>query len=75
MKMPKLGDTADEVLVLGWLRGIGERVEVNDEVLRVETSKAETVVESPFAGTLVEYLVKIDDEIAVGDLIFVIESD
>ena len=75
MKLPRLGDTADEVVVLELLARVGDRVAANDPVLRVETSKVDAEVVSPVAGTVVELLVDAGDEVAVGAPIIVVEGD
>jgi pyruvate dehydrogenase E2 component (dihydrolipoamide acetyltransferase) len=50
--MPKLGLTMDEGVLAGWVVGLDEVVEVGQDLCEVETEKLTTVVESPFAGTL-----------------------
>jgi pyruvate/2-oxoglutarate dehydrogenase complex dihydrolipoamide acyltransferase (E2) component len=75
VRLPRLGDTADDVVVLEFLAQVGDRVSQNDPVLRVETSKIDTDVVSPVAGTVVELLVEPGDEIAIGVPVAVIESD
>jgi pyruvate/2-oxoglutarate dehydrogenase complex dihydrolipoamide acyltransferase (E2) component len=75
VKLPKLGDTAEDVIVLDWLAQIGDRVAANDAVLLVETSKVDAEVVSPVAGTLIEHLVAPGDEVAVGEPIAIVQSD
>ncbi len=74
VKLPRLGDTADEVVVLEWLVGTGQQVEANQAVLRVETSKVDADVPSPLGGTLVEQLVQPGDEVPVGAPLAVLET-
>ena len=71
--MPKLGDTADQVLVIEWEQAVGDAVAAGDILLRVETDKVEADVPSPVAGTLLEQLVAAGDEVAVGEAIAVVE--
>jgi pyruvate/2-oxoglutarate dehydrogenase complex dihydrolipoamide acyltransferase (E2) component len=75
VKLPRLGDTADDVVVIEWIAKIGDRVSQNDAVMRVETSKIDTDVVSPVSGTVVEHLVAVGDEVAVGAPIAIIEGD
>jgi pyruvate/2-oxoglutarate dehydrogenase complex dihydrolipoamide acyltransferase (E2) component len=75
VKLPRLGDTADDVVVIEWIAKVGDRVNQNDAVMRVETSKIDTDVVSPVSGTLVEHLVVAGDEVAVGAPIAIIEGD
>jgi pyruvate/2-oxoglutarate dehydrogenase complex dihydrolipoamide acyltransferase (E2) component len=74
VKMPRAADTVDEVMVSEWVVAVGADVAAGDPLLRVETDKALVEVPSPVAGTLVEQLVAVDDEIATGTPIAVIES-
>jgi pyruvate/2-oxoglutarate dehydrogenase complex dihydrolipoamide acyltransferase (E2) component len=75
VKLPRMGDTADDVVVLEWLVGLGDEVTKDDPVLRVETSKIDTEVVAPLTGTVVELLVEAGDEVAIGIPLLVIESD
>ncbi len=74
VKMPRAADTVDEVMVSEWVVEPGATIAVGDPLIRVETDKALVDVPSPVAGTLVEQLVSIDDEIATGTPIATIES-
>lgn len=42
----------ETVVVLEWLRAAGDRVAAGEEVVIVESEKAETAIESPAAGAL-----------------------
>ncbi|MCY3805778.1 MAG: hypothetical protein OXG91_04685 [bacterium] len=74
VKLPKLGDTANEVLVLEWNVAVGDAVSEGDVLMRVETDKVEADVPSPVAGTVAELRVEVEDEVEVGSAICVIES-
>jgi pyruvate/2-oxoglutarate dehydrogenase complex dihydrolipoamide acyltransferase (E2) component len=74
VKMPRAGDTVDEVVVSEFGVEVGTAVAEGDAILRVETDKALVEVPAPMAGILVQYLVQLDDEITTGTPIAVIES-
>lgn len=74
VKLPKLGDTANEVLVLEWAVAPGDTVAPGDVLMRVETDKVEADVPSPVAGAVAELRVEVEDEVEVGAAICVIES-
>jgi len=74
VKMPKLGETVDEVLVLEWTVSVGDVVAAGDSLMTVETDKVETEVPSPVAGTVAELTVSEDAEVNTGDVICVIET-
>jgi pyruvate/2-oxoglutarate dehydrogenase complex dihydrolipoamide acyltransferase (E2) component len=75
VKLPRLGDTADDVVVVEWLKSVGEHVVAKEAVLVVETSKVTTEVVSPVAGTVRELLVDTDDEVAVGTPIMIVDGN
>lgn len=74
VKMPRLGDTAQSVVITEWLCGVGSDVEVGTPLMTVETDKITTDVPSPVAGRLVEQLVSLQDEVDVGTPICTVES-
>ncbi len=74
VKMPRLGETVDEVVLLEWMVKVGEEVEKDSELALVETDKVETEVPSPVAGTVVEILIEEDAEVITGEVICVIET-
>jgi pyruvate dehydrogenase E2 component (dihydrolipoamide acetyltransferase) len=74
LKMPKLGDAVDTVVVLEVLVAPGDRISEGQSLLVVETDKAKLEVPSPLAGTVVEIVVAIGDEIRVGAPTVAIES-
>jgi pyruvate dehydrogenase E2 component (dihydrolipoamide acetyltransferase) len=65
--MPRLSDSMEEGTVLRWLKGIGDEVAVGEELVEIETDKANMVYESDTAGTVVEVLAQEGDTLPVGD--------
>lgn len=74
IKMPKLGETVDEVVIIEWVKSEGDRVEVGDVLVNVETDKVDTELPSPVAGTLLTQLVAVGDDVATGAPVCVIET-
>ena len=74
VRMPRLGETVDEVVLLEWLVEVGSQVEEGTELALVETDKVETEVPSPVAGTIAELTVPEDADVNTGDVICVIET-
>jgi len=74
IKMPKVADSVDEVVVLEWQIEVGDQVLEGETLLRVETDKVDMDVPTPLSGTLVEILVQEEAEVATGTAICVIES-
>jgi pyruvate dehydrogenase E2 component (dihydrolipoamide acetyltransferase) len=65
--MPRLSDSMEEGTVLRWLKGVGDEVGVGDELVEIETDKANMVYESDLEGTIVEILAQEGDTLPVGD--------
>ncbi|HSD24690.1 MAG TPA: dihydrolipoamide acetyltransferase family protein [Solirubrobacterales bacterium] len=65
--MPRLSDSMEEGTVLRWLKSAGDEVAVGDELVEIETDKANMVYESDLDGTLVEILAQEGDTLPVGD--------
>jgi pyruvate dehydrogenase E2 component (dihydrolipoamide acetyltransferase) len=65
--MPRLSDSMEEGTVLRWLKGVGDEVAVGDELVEIETDKANMVYEADLAGTIVEVLAQEGDTLPVGD--------
>lgn len=75
IKMPRVGETVDEVYLVAWNKAAGDVIAVGDDLMEVETDKATVQVPSPVAGTLLEIFFKDGDEIKTGDAIAVCESN
>ena len=75
IKMPRVGDTVDEVYLVAWKIAVGDTIAAGDMIMEVETDKATVQVPSPVAGTLLEIFFKDGDEIKTGDAIAICESN
>ena len=51
--MPRLSDSMEEGTVLKWLKSVGDEVAVGDELVEIETDKANMVYESDLGGDAV----------------------
>lgn len=72
--MPRVAETLDEVVVLGWDVELGQQLEPGAVLMKVETGKATVEVPTPVAGTLVERLVDQDEDVTTGQPIAIIET-
>jgi pyruvate dehydrogenase E2 component (dihydrolipoamide acetyltransferase) len=75
IKMPRVGETVDEVYLVAWNKAVGDVIAIGDDLMEVETDKATVQVPSPVAGTLLEIFFKDGDEIKTGDAIAICESN
>ena len=49
--MPRLSDSMEEGTILNWMKSVGDEVAVGDELVEIETDKANMVYEADAAGT------------------------
>ncbi len=64
--MPRLSDSMEEGTILQWLKQVGDEVAVGEELVEIETDKANMAYESDVAGTLSEILVQEGETVAIG---------
>ncbi len=67
--MPRLSDSMEEGTVLGWMKAVGDEVAVGDELVEIETDKANMVYESDTAGTLIEIIAEEGATTPIGEVI------
>ncbi len=67
--MPRLSDSMEEGTVLGWMKAVGDEVAVGDELVEIETDKANMVYEADEAGTLVEIIAEEGATLPIGEVI------
>jgi len=73
--MPRLSDSMEEGTVLQWLKQVGDEVAIGDELVEIETDKANMAYESDIAGTLSEILVQEGETVAIGTPIAMVGDD
>jgi 2-oxoglutarate dehydrogenase E2 component (dihydrolipoamide succinyltransferase) len=71
--MPRVAETVDSVYLVSWLKAVGDTVNEGEDLLEVETDKAQLSVPCPASGKIVELRFAIDAEINTGDVIAVLE--
>jgi pyruvate dehydrogenase E2 component (dihydrolipoamide acetyltransferase) len=64
--MPRLSDSMEEGTVLQWLKAVGDEIAVGDELVEIETDKANMAYEADVAGTLAEILVQEGETVPIG---------
>ena len=72
--MPQLGESIAEGTVVKWLIPVGGVIQVDQELLEVETEKVDLVIPSPATGVLREILVPEGETVPIGTLLARIES-
>ena len=67
--MPRLSDSMEEGTILKWMKSVGDEVAVGDELVEIETDKANMVYEADTAGTLIEIVAEEGDTLPIGEVI------
>ena len=55
--------------ILGWMKSVGDEVAVGDELVEIETDKANMVYEADTAGTLIEIVAEEGATLPIGEVI------
>jgi pyruvate dehydrogenase E2 component (dihydrolipoamide acetyltransferase) len=64
--MPRLSDSMEEGTILTWLKQVGDEVAIGDELVEIETDKANMAYEADVAGTLQEILAQVGETLPIG---------
>jgi len=75
IKLPQMGEGLQEALIVVLLKQPGDQIKRDEPIYEMETDKAIMTVESPYDGTLQEWLVEEDDVVPIGAAVARIETD
>ena len=67
--MPKLGESITEGTILEWKKSIGDMIDKDETLLEISTDKVDSEVPCPAEGKVIEILYKVNDVVAVGEVI------
>lgn len=73
VEIPSMGESVNEVILLEWLKGDGERVERDEPLCVLETDKANVDLPSPASGAL-KHLQPIETTLGIGAVVAEIEE-
>lgn len=73
--MPSASAGMEQGMVVAWLKAVGDTVERGEAIAQIQTDKATLDLESRVTGTVTEILTALDEEVAVGTVIAVVESE
>jgi dihydrolipoamide dehydrogenase len=73
--LPQLGESVTEGIITQWLVEVGDAIEVDQPLVEISTDKVDTEIPSPVAGVLKERLAEVDDEVAVGAGLAIVDTD
>lgn len=74
IKLHKIAETTDVVVVDQWKVKVGDVVEPNQSLALLETDKVTVDFPSPIAGTVTELLIAEGDEARTGEQMLIIEG-
>lgn len=69
IRLPPLGQTSDEMSIVEWYKKVGDRVEIAEPLLSVETDKATVEVESAEEGILLSIVAHPGEVLSSGALL------
>src|SRR5437899_12884218 len=72
--MPQLGESIAEGTVISLLVQVGDKVQTDQDIIEVETSKATMNVASPCPGRVEKFLVKLNESYPVGAVLGYLEA-
>jgi 2-oxoglutarate dehydrogenase E2 component (dihydrolipoamide succinyltransferase) len=72
--VPKFGDSVTTVVLIDWLKKVGDVVAADEELVEVESDKATQKVPSPSAGAIAKLLKNAGDSADVGEVIALIDE-
>ncbi|AUW58418.1 branched-chain alpha-keto acid dehydrogenase subunit E2 [Sphingobium sp. SCG-1] len=73
--LPDIGEGISEAEIVAWHVKIGDRVEEDQGLADMMTDKATVELESPVAGTVVELAGEPGDQVSIGAMLVVIETE
>lgn len=73
IKMPELGEGVESAVIVDVLVSKGDKIDVDQVILEVETDKATVEVPSEVSGTVKDVLIEKGKTVEVGTDIFILE--
>src|SRR4030095_16558039 len=74
-KLPDIGEGIAEAEIVAWHVKVGDEVAEDQQLADMMTDKATVEMETPVAGKVVELAGEVGDQIPIGSVLAVIETD
>src|SRR5690348_9761673 len=74
-KLPDIGEGIAEAEIVAWHVKVGDQVEEDQQLADMMTDKATVEMESPVAGKVVELAGEVGDQVPIGSVLAVIETE
>jgi 2-oxoglutarate dehydrogenase E2 component (dihydrolipoamide succinyltransferase) len=69
LKIPAVGESISEVTIGAWRKGVGQRVERDEEIVELETDKATFDLPAPAAGVITRIVKQAGETAIIGEVI------
>src|SRR3546814_12203850 len=66
IKVPEMGESVTEGTIARWFKAVGDRVEVDEALVEIETDKVTIEVPAPVAGVLSSIIAEESTDVEVG---------
>src|SRR3712207_9103352 len=74
-KLPDIGEGISEAEIVAWHVKVGDMVKEDQQLADMMTDKATVEMESPVAGRVVEVAGEVGDQIPIGSVLVVFETE
>ena len=74
-KLPDIGEGIAEAEIVAWHVKVGDTIAEDQQIADMMTDKATVEMESPVAGKVVELAGEVGDQVAIGSVLAVIETE
>ncbi|HDZ86267.1 MAG TPA: hypothetical protein ENH57_01080, partial [Actinobacteria bacterium] len=75
IKMPRLGETVTEGVIVKWLKKEGDKVVKEEPLVEISTDKVETDIPAPADGVLTKIEAEDGKKVIVGDVIAQLKTE
>ncbi len=75
MIMPQMGESIAEGTIVKWRKGVGDWVELDEDILEISTDKVDSEIPSPATGRIVEIIVNEGETVAIETVLLIIETE
>src|SRR5687768_4597569 len=74
-KLPDIGEGIAEAEIVAWHVKVGDEVKEDQQIADMMTDKATVEMESPVSGKVIEVAGEVGDQVAIGSVLVVLETD
>ena len=74
-KLPDIGEGIAEAEIVAWHVKVGDTVREDQQIADMMTDKATVEMEAPVAGRVVEIAGEVGDQVSIGSVLVVFETD